>query len=188
MLRRTGTCVSLSTNFKIAHSVRVRRCLEYSRFPCHGVARFSASSRRSDGGGSIKTTNTERLRSSPNRIALTAGLAGLLLISSAWSSQYRRLESRGEEEDEEAGLIDIVDDPRTSYDPFLDAISLRHAEDILKWEEYSHLPQAGSSVLRIDQVKVGSNSVPEDFSQYGQGLEADGELKWIITAVYDGHA
>ena len=120
------------------------------------------------------------------RASAVALFTSLLAFHVVYGKPPRLLEA-GQDDDEEAAAEDIFNES-SNYRPILKPLSMEMAEEILRWNESSEPLQEGSSVLRLDQVRVASNNEVEDYLNVAKGSDPDGELRWIMTGVYDGHA
>ena len=64
---------------------------------------------------------------------------------------------------------------------------MEQANEALRWEETSHSSGLGSGILRYDTVRIPSHLPSEDELLSASGHE-DGELKWVMWGIFDGHA
>ena len=66
-------------------------------------------------------------------------------------------------------------------------LAVEQANKALRREEYSQLVGSGSGVLRYDTMQLPSNPISEDDYLTASGHE-DGDIKWMLFGIYDGHA
>ncbi len=88
-----------------------------------------------------------------------------------------------EPSDDYLGLEDVVQ----QYSPPIPPMTMEQANEMLRWEESYQIVGKGSGVLRFDTVRIPSNSPTEDEQLSASGHE-DNDIKWLVWAVFDGHA
>lgn len=69
----------------------------------------------------------------------------------------------------------------------LPAFTVEQANEALRRDEDSHMVGTGSGVLRYDTMQLPSNPISEDDYLSASGHE-EGEIKWMLFGIYDGHA
>lgn len=69
----------------------------------------------------------------------------------------------------------------------LSAFTVEQANEALRRDEDSHMVGTGSGVLRYDTMQLPSNPISEDDYLSASGHE-EGEIKWMLFGIYDGHA
>ncbi|KAL6715677.1 [Pyruvate dehydrogenase [acetyl-transferring]]-phosphatase 1, mitochondrial [Lecanora helva] len=79
------------------------------------------------------------------------------------------------------------DDISKPYNPPFAPYNIDQANDVLRWEEGTQVCGTGSGVLRFDRVRVPANGPCEDELISAAGHE-NGEIKWLLWGVFDGHA
>lgn len=66
--------------------------------------------------------------------------------------------------------------------------TIEQANEALRREEDSHLVGTSSGVLRYDTImQHSSNPISEDDDLSASGHQ-EGEIKWMLFGIYDGHA
>ena len=108
--------------------------------------------------------------------------ASFLLICMSWHDRPHWLESQNQRDE------DRISSGKTRYNPYEASLTSQMADDYLRWDEHSMPLQAGSNMLRYDQVRVPSNNQPEDTVTLALGKAMDGELEWLAAGIFDGHA
>lgn len=83
----------------------------------------------------------------------------------------------------EAGTEEV----KQNYLPPTSPFTLEQANKALQREERSRTVRAGSGVLRYDAMQLPSNPILVDDYRAISGFE-QGEIKWMLFGIYDGHA
>ena len=65
--------------------------------------------------------------------------------------------------------------------------TIQEVNEALRWKEDSQFVGIGSGVLRYDTMQLPSNPIVEDDYLSASGHE-EGEIKWMLFGIYDGHA
>ena len=65
--------------------------------------------------------------------------------------------------------------------------TIEQANEALRRDEDSQLVGTGSGVLRYDTMQLPSNPISEDDYISASGHQ-EGEIKWMLFGIYDGHA
>lgn len=169
-----NACVRLSTQRTLRSSPRSLPRLD---MPLHNTTRLARIWARKHGSASHIPRRSLR-SSSASIISYMALIGSAFVFSAIYNPDLRYLESPPE----------IVEGLVAGYKPPFEPLTLEQAEEILTWDQDSEAPQAGSTVLRLDQVRIPSNVQMEDHTTVGHGIEDDGELVWLVTGVFDGHA
>ncbi len=80
-----------------------------------------------------------------------------------------------------------ADDISQRYLPPIVPYTIDQANAALRWEQSSQICGQGSGVLRFDTARLPSNMPCEDEMLSASGYEDD-EIKWLMWALFDGHA
>lgn len=120
------------------------------------------------------------LRRPHRRIIFWTLLTGAGISYSIYNAQPLVLES--DEAFETLGLRF-----KQKYSSLTNRLTIEQANEVLRRIENSEIIGVGSGILRLDTMQLPSNPIPEDICLTAGGQE-DGETRWMLCGIYDGHA